>query len=528
MRALTLADAATVRWRQGGRAWVSAIVKATYAWNQGAVMRATSPRPLERGAAPLCDLAPFVAQPEVFVSGRLRARGERLRLRVFDEEALALDKSVAAALGEVVTALAPVVRWSWPALGPGVVELSRAVDGVAFQRAPADQRLGALCGDEWIRVDGLEQGPEPCLSRLPGDVAEVRAYLADSDPGGWGDMWLEVPTRLASVELALDAQRCSLVWRGQLRADGLRPDRVRMVAVVAQPGELEEHWRRDALSPEDATTLERPPKRPSSVMARLGGTADLSEIAHQILESAALPASFAAQPRRRESQPHIAATPFDRAVPFTSQAPISTQAPVTPEWLSDTADEVSPPATRDALPFRAPAAESSAPRHPTPAPLIKATPFDGSGATHSSPRPPPGGASIHAPIPPPPRAPRPESLRPSGAQPTAHARVAPPALLANLDDGDDDALRTPAAATDDAVTTPRQLGDTQDELGDERPAEPLPFSGGAPSRAPAMAAALPRATPFDPAPVAMGALGAFFLRAIGLPCASPPGTYSGR
>jgi hypothetical protein len=78
-----------------------------------------------------------------------------------------------------------------------------------FQSAPADQRVAAIAGDEWIWLEGLRDDHKHFRSRLPETRAAARLY---------GTAGASVPdyVPLRAESLHIDAERgvCSLVWRG--------------------------------------------------------------------------------------------------------------------------------------------------------------------------------------------------------------------------------------------------------------------------------------------------------------------------
>jgi hypothetical protein len=353
-----------------------------------------------------------------------------------------------------------------------------------------------------------------------------------------------VPMRLQSVFVELDARRCSLVWLGRIRVDGLK--RAALTAVVAPAAAIDDRWagKRAPTPPpaeqriDDLQTIERPPKRLSTVMIRQVDTGDVSAAAEKAVESSALPRSFKAAPRTAAEQPRVPATPFDGYATSPSRVEASPVAPVvgarmaTPpaSLLTETLEDLWSGNPGAALPFRT--APPGAPRHPTPGAMIKATPFDGASTVHSSSTPPREPHPIHPTPPPAPIVPT-EIAR---SVPAAYVDVAPPARLASLiehedeDAEDDDDAQTRTDAIDPSLVTldqppPKKAGltDTQDEVDEPARQDVLPFRGGVPSRASVDLTALPHATPFDGVATSqqpVGTLGAFFLRAIGIPVAS--------
>ncbi|MCC6521647.1 MAG: DUF2169 domain-containing protein [Polyangiaceae bacterium] len=78
-----------------------------------------------------------------------------------------------------------------------------------FQSAPNDQRVPRLRGDEWLMVEGMHPRHPRLRAGLPKARAYARVY-AERDVGA-PDL-VELKADMLHVEP--DAERCSLVWRG--------------------------------------------------------------------------------------------------------------------------------------------------------------------------------------------------------------------------------------------------------------------------------------------------------------------------
>ena len=115
----------------------------------------------------------------------------------------------------------------WPArrallggLDPAVLEapvpeLPAHLDRRYFQAAPADQRVDALRGGEWIVLDGMNPALARVQTRLPN--VNVRAEWRTVSAGPIH------PIDLSADMLVIDADRllCSVVWRGRFALAGL-------------------------------------------------------------------------------------------------------------------------------------------------------------------------------------------------------------------------------------------------------------------------------------------------------------------
>jgi hypothetical protein len=99
-------------------------------------------------------------------------------------------------------------------LAPGLIE-----GGIAdypldfpwayFQVSPADQRLAALHGDEWLTLEGLHPKHTVIRTKLPSAQAVTRIY-ARQDVGAPQS----VDVALDTLHIECNEARCSLVWRG--------------------------------------------------------------------------------------------------------------------------------------------------------------------------------------------------------------------------------------------------------------------------------------------------------------------------
>ena len=153
-----------------------------------------------------------------------------------------LPKIVDAADPPIPAGFGPLSRY-WPArrdllgaLDRG--ELDRAIpdfpedfDWSYFQAAPADQRLDALVGDEWIVIDGMHPVLPRVKFELPSAAAAARLTLA-------GSAAVALDLALDTVVIDADLQSFDLAFRGTaaLGIDESELGRVSVVAGLALPG----------------------------------------------------------------------------------------------------------------------------------------------------------------------------------------------------------------------------------------------------------------------------------------------------
>jgi uncharacterized protein YjbI with pentapeptide repeats len=92
-----------------------------------------------------------------------------------------------------------------------------------FQRAPADQRLERIEGDEWIVVDGMHAELERFATRLP--RPRVTASLRESQGGS-------IDVVMVPEQILVDAERweLSVVWRGHVDANAFTEEPTELLA----------------------------------------------------------------------------------------------------------------------------------------------------------------------------------------------------------------------------------------------------------------------------------------------------------
>lgn len=285
--------AGSVVWRFGGQLHVTVIVKATFAVVHDADMELIQPAEVvraelhhrnnpTRSVRATSDLAPYVARPEVVLTGHacaprgapatqvdvrlavlrerpvldktLRVRGDLKRgeRTPFDKIPLVYEKaaggvgwpdnpfgsglqsdgSIDPDAANIVdprdprrtAGFGPISR-SWPArkrllgnvdrkvIEATVANIPAGFDWSYFQSAPPDQRLDALHGDEWIALAGVHPDLPEIRTRLPGARAIGQVRGLDPDRA---DTYWPLDFRPDSLQIDMDAQTCSVVWRGIL------------------------------------------------------------------------------------------------------------------------------------------------------------------------------------------------------------------------------------------------------------------------------------------------------------------------
>ena len=264
--ALGRASAATVVWGRGGQRFVSAVVKATFAFVPDGPMVEVAPDPIftheQEAAAGLGlraadDLAPYLTPTDVCLTGHAppprapAAQSVRVRFAVLRDGAALLDRTMVCEVPRGPTGVAepapirgmgPISR-HWPArrglLGAidprrfegAVIEIPDPFDWRYFQASSSDVRLGPLRGDEWILVEGAH----PTLDRLMTQLPAARAFAWFSGPavGTGGARPLDLT--LDTLRIDVDRRRCAITWRRHIPIHGALAS-ASVVAGVELPG----------------------------------------------------------------------------------------------------------------------------------------------------------------------------------------------------------------------------------------------------------------------------------------------------
>ncbi|WP_437949732.1 DUF2169 domain-containing protein [Sorangium sp. So ce296] len=263
------AEAATVAWLLRGQLHVTVVVKATFALVPEGRMSLAKPEPIApdeqpdpsgRGLRTAGDLAPYRAQCDVVVTGhaelppgfsspevmvRLTAvQGGQVRI---DKQAQ-LDGSARVGAGRShvrIEGMGPLSRASPPRsrLLGGVdarrlaglwLDIPEGLDASYFQAAPADQRLGALRGDEWIVLGGMIAQRPKLRTQLPEARGAARLYRRQGAAPRAGE---PIALRADTVHVDVDRRCCSVVWRGHLPVEAAELASLRVLAGVELPGQ---------------------------------------------------------------------------------------------------------------------------------------------------------------------------------------------------------------------------------------------------------------------------------------------------
>ena len=240
-------DAGTTVWRQRGQLHLTIAVKATFAFvpngrmsvqRADAIARDERPEASGVGLSTAGDLAPYLGQPEIWLTGHVAVPSPvtharvSVQLAVMHGGAARMNKQVhldvASARGNPpmirVAGMGPVsadwpVRSRWlhgmdrARLSGPVMAIPDTLSWEYFQTAPVDQRLAALQGDEWVVIGGVVPGLPRLSSQLPAASGAARVYRRS--PAGHGAEKV-VPLRPDMIQIDVDRLRCSVVWRGRL------------------------------------------------------------------------------------------------------------------------------------------------------------------------------------------------------------------------------------------------------------------------------------------------------------------------
>jgi hypothetical protein len=262
-------SAATVAWRARGALYLTVIVKATFALVPEGRMSPAEPDPIASGERPdpsgvglrtAGDLAPYLGQPEVWLTGhvavppRFSQPSLHVQFAVVREGAVCVDKQLALDVSGAsadprtvgIAGMGPIAE-GWPlrsrwlegidqrGLQGPVLDLPDALHWEYFQTSPLDQRLGALRGDEWLVLGGMVAGRPRLRTQLPAAWGAARLYRREHPAPRAGEA---VPLRADTVQVEVDRLRCSILWRGRVQLGGeAELGSLRVVAGLEQPGQ---------------------------------------------------------------------------------------------------------------------------------------------------------------------------------------------------------------------------------------------------------------------------------------------------
>jgi hypothetical protein len=182
------------------------------------------------------DLAPYLGQAEILVTGHARLSPSSLQLyakvqlAVVQRGALRLEKHLDLPItttggGAIrIGGMGPISR-AWPqrrrwldgidatGLERAPVEIPDALHWEYFQTAPPDQRLDGIVGDEWIMLGGMLRNRPRLRTQLPDGRAVARLYRTTQAPPREGE---PVALHADTVQVDMDRRRSSILWRGRV------------------------------------------------------------------------------------------------------------------------------------------------------------------------------------------------------------------------------------------------------------------------------------------------------------------------
>lgn len=248
LSALGRCSVGAVVWRQWGQLFLTAIVKATFALvpegrmvlvDPDPLFSAEQPEPSGHGLHAAAELAPYLGQVDVWLTGhaevppRYAEPALHIWLAVVQQGAVRVDKRV-----DLYAAVQPAdphpqveihgldpISQQWPVrrrllgrldpqrLEAPIIELPGAFDWRYYHTVPADQRLEAITGDEWIVLGGVLLRRPRLRTQLPAARGVARLYRRDAAAPREG---AEVALRADMIEIDVDRMRCAIVWRGHV------------------------------------------------------------------------------------------------------------------------------------------------------------------------------------------------------------------------------------------------------------------------------------------------------------------------
>jgi hypothetical protein len=256
---------ATLLWQWRDRVHVTARVKASFAMRHDAAMELTLPDPID----PLLELAPYRAEVDVMIVAAhahtsVPAEAAAVRLVLIGAEVL-VDKGLLVYAPRPGGVVAPfqhatiVTRSGRPdalvvnpadprergTLGPregaaarahlsgGALLVAEDVDWSAFQRAPRDQRVVEVKGDEWVVLEGMTPHRGRLRARLPGAYIETRVY----GPSLWCGRSQRLVMHPDQLLIDADQEVCSIGWRGSFTVQSAAVARsLTLVSALHMPG----------------------------------------------------------------------------------------------------------------------------------------------------------------------------------------------------------------------------------------------------------------------------------------------------
>jgi hypothetical protein len=237
--------AATVTWRSQGRLHVTVVAKATFKLvaesrmtlvEPDPIVNREMPEPFGKGLAAGGDLAPYLGQAEVVLTGCAQVPPTfaqptlRVQLGVVQRGALCVNKQldlpIAARADRTlrIGGMGPISR-TWPlrqrwlegldvrGLEARLMEIPDGLHWEYFQTAPQDQRFDRIGGDEWIVLGGMRLRPPRLRTQLPEVRAAARLFRTNEALPRQGE---PVLLHADTVHVDMDRLRCSILWRGRV------------------------------------------------------------------------------------------------------------------------------------------------------------------------------------------------------------------------------------------------------------------------------------------------------------------------
>jgi Uncharacterized protein conserved in bacteria (DUF2169) len=265
---LGLATAATVTFRSRARLHITTVLKATFALTPEGRMTLLPPDPIlpdeipdpsGRGLRAAGDLAPFLAQTDLLLTGRAEvlpsfaAPELRIWIALVRDGAVHIDRWLDLDASERVgptrahveiRGAGPISR-DWPrrrqllgAIDPRHLhgprlELPDGLDWSYFQAAPAEQRSDLLHGNEWIILGGVFAQRPRLRTQLPEARAIARLYRRNQAPPRHG---APIPLVADTLQIDTDRRCVSILFRGHTPIEEAEISALHVVAGLESPG----------------------------------------------------------------------------------------------------------------------------------------------------------------------------------------------------------------------------------------------------------------------------------------------------
>jgi hypothetical protein len=332
-RALEGASGATLLWRQAGRLLLTAAVRHAYAVAPDAAMQRAPTPPIDEPIVPYRRAIDVIVNGHAFVRAGDPSAGIRLSLIRAGAVVLAVERRLrpsppvdaeglmrATIEGMALPPAAFAVGWS-NHQGQPVAEIRSSAEE-ALQRAPADLRVTALEGDEWLEIAGLHPRLPTLRAQLPKGAAAFWDGIARLRFGS--APWLVRRLALDTLHIDLDAWLCVATWRGWFEiAENVELASAELQVAVRHGADFA--WPNDPTPVQRAASAE--PR--ASWDGGASGTTDLTE----------------ALARHAASLPALPFATASRSDEFSGTLD-----------LTDVADHTPPPESRRAAPFVLPTA----------------------------------------------------------------------------------------------------------------------------------------------------------------------------